>query len=87
MEQLDERTGLRIYGREVGAFVQIAVVTGERQIFRIITAAMLTRHDVLDVKFVERLRALRKPAVLATIARPLPDEYPCRRIHHAARPS
>ena len=67
---------------EVRAFVQIAVMTGEREIFRRIFSAVLSRRDVFDVKK-KRLKFLPQPAILATIFRTLPDELAQLRVHQA----
>ena len=48
---------------------------------KIITAAVNLWNDVLDVKRSQRGIILVQPAVLATIARTLPNAGSCRRLH------
>ena len=45
-----ELFGFWVKAGKVRAFVPIAVVAGEREIFRRIFAAVLARNDVFDVK-------------------------------------
>ena len=54
--------------------MQIAVVTCEREIFTVVSAAVPASYDVLDVVSKEGLRLLRHSAVLAAMACPLPDK-------------
>ena len=59
------------------------MMTGQREIFPRIFAAMLPRNDMLDVKQ-QRFGILRQAAILAIIFRALPDELsqPC--VHQFA---
>ena len=65
----------RVDSTEVRAFVQIAAMASEREIFDIIAAAVLTGDNVL---YLMRHRAvlLAKLAVLATVSSPVPDKQP-----------
>ncbi len=53
--------------------MQIAVVTCEREIFTVVSAAVPASYDVLDVVSKE-LRLLRHSAVLAAMACPFADK-------------
>ena len=83
MKQPRQFFGFRIQPGEVRAFVQIAVMTGEREIFRRICSAVLSRRDVFDVKK-KRLKFLPQPAILATIFCALPDQLAQLGVHQAA---
>ena len=50
IEQTHDRTGFRIDTGKVAAFVEIAVGTCQSEIVDIIAAAVLSRHDVLDME-------------------------------------
>src|ERR1039457_6313943 len=73
MKQARQLFGLWVQAGKVCALVQIAVMTGEREIIRRIFAAVLPRNDVFDVK-AQQLEILTQSAILATIFRALPDE-------------
>jgi hypothetical protein len=52
----------------------------QRQIIRVIGAAMLLRHDVFNM--MDQLAILLvQPAIFETFGSPPPDEVPRRRIH------
>jgi len=72
MKQARQCPGLRIKPGKIRAFVQIAVVTGEREVFRRVFSSMLARSDVFDVER-QQLLFLPQPAILTTIPRALPD--------------
>jgi hypothetical protein len=74
MKQQDNRGRIGIDGTQVSAFVEVAVVTGEREIPRIIIAAMLFWKDVFDVKSIEGFILLPEVAILASLARALANE-------------
>jgi hypothetical protein len=82
MEQSGECSGLRIQAGEIWPFVQVAVVAGERKIFRRIAPFMLARDDVFDMKS-QRLQGLRQPAVFTGVVRARPDELAELVVHHA----
>ena len=50
VKQARQLSGLWIQPGKIRAFVQIAVMTGEREVFQDVLAAVLARGDVLDVK-------------------------------------
>lgn len=85
IEQTYDRVGLRIDGGEVRALVAIASITREREVFVGVTATMLNRHNVLDVKANIGNQRLRNPAVLATVGSATPNPLTHRRIHGCAR--
>ena len=65
IEQRNQLLCVRIDGRQIGAFVAIAVRTGESQIVECIVPAMLRRANMLDVEAQKRRGGLRQVAVLA----------------------
>ena len=83
MKQTRQLFSLGIKAGKVRAFVQIAVMTGEREIIRRIFAAVLSRNDVFDVKS-ERFEILMQPAILATIFRAVPDGLSQPGVHQLA---
>jgi len=78
MKQARQFSCLRVKPGKICAFVQVAVMTGQREIVRRIFSTVLSRNDMLDVKWLW-LGILRQPAILATIFRALLDELsqPC----------
>jgi hypothetical protein len=70
----------RVDSTEVWAFVQIAAMASEREIFDIIAAAVLTGDNVFDLMR-RRAMLLAKLAVLATISCPVSDKKPGSGIH------
>lgn len=78
MKQAGEFARLRIDARKVRAFVEIAMMTGERQILRRVIPFVLPRHDMFDVKPQWFLR-LGQAAILAAILGTFADELakPC----------
>ncbi len=69
MEQAHYFAGVRIDPRQIRAFTQIAVRTGESEILGVVIATMLARSDVLYAE-TEFGKFLREPTVLAVLARP-----------------
>ncbi len=67
MEQAHYFASLRIDPRQIRAFAQVAVRTGESKIVCIVITAMLARSNVLYVK-AQFGKFLREPAVLAVLA-------------------
>ncbi len=74
MEQRNHRSRIGIDARQIGSFVPIASITGERQTGRIVGAAVLFRHDVFHVECDERRCQLGKAAIFALVARPGANE-------------
>ena len=60
--------------------MQIAAVACQREVIRVLGAAVLLRHDVLYMMDQFGM-FLAQPAIFATLASPPPDEVPRRRIH------
>ena len=67
MEQSREETGVWIEARKIGALLAVAEVTGERQIVRLVPAAVLLRYDMLDVKREIRIDFLVNPPIFTTL--------------------
>ena len=82
MKQARQLSGLRINPGKIGAFVEIAVVTRECQVFRRVLASVLARRDVFDVKR-QRLLFLPQPAILAATCRALPGQLAQHGVHQA----
>ncbi len=57
-------------------------MTGQREIVTFVTAAVLLRDDVLDVKREVRINSLVNPALLAAVIRPRTNEPFCLLIHY-----
>jgi hypothetical protein len=70
VEQRSHRSGIGIYAREIGPFVRIASIAGERETGRIVGTAVLFRHDVLDVEGNQRRCQLGKAAILTCVPGP-----------------
>jgi hypothetical protein len=64
--------------------VGITVVTGQSEVSIVVTSAMLTSNDMLDVIGEERLGLLRHAAVFAAMTGPVADKLPEPLIHQAA---
>jgi hypothetical protein len=71
--------GCGIDTRQVGALSEVAPVASQGEVLDGIEAAMLFGNDVLDAMG-EVAAILRKPTVLATMARALPDIIPRRAV-------
>ena len=55
MKEPDDFICVGIEGGQISPFVQIALMTCQREIIHFITAPVLFRHDVLDMKGVKSL--------------------------------
>jgi hypothetical protein len=64
--------------------VGIAVVTGQSEVSLVVTSAMLTSDDMLDVIGEERLGLLQHATVFASMTGPVADKLPELIIHQAA---
>jgi hypothetical protein len=73
VKQPHQRPAFLVNPTQVETFVQIAVVTCEREIFTVVPAAVPASYDVLPVVGKERLRLLRHSAVLAASFKGSPD--------------
>jgi hypothetical protein len=81
IEEPRDDTGIWIDRTEVRTLLGVAPSAGQRQIFRIVGAAMLTRRDVLNVKCGPRQCVLRNAAILTPLASSLPHELPDCFVH------
>ena len=80
MEQRRQNTGVGINATEVGAFLEIALGTGEREVGGVIGAAVLPGDDVFDVE-TESGSVLGETTVFAAVSRPLPDQVAGGAVH------
>lgn len=83
MKQARQFSSFWIKTGKICAFGQIAMVTGEREIFHCILSAMLARRDVFDMER-QRFLLLQQPAIFTTIFRALPDQLSQPRVHQFA---
>jgi hypothetical protein len=83
MKQAVHLSCLRIKPGEICAFVEIAVMTRERQILFYVFAFVLARRDVFDVER-QRLLLLPQPAILTATRCALFDQLAQPRVHQAA---
>jgi len=74
IEERDNFAAFRIDPRQIRPFAEIAARAAIRQIFGVIGPAVLFGDNMIDVKPGEGQRRLRQAAILAAIARPLPDQ-------------
>ena len=74
MEQRNHRSRIGIDARQIGSFVPIASIAGERETGRIVGPAVLFRHDVFHVECDERRCQLSKAAIFARAGRPGANE-------------
>ena len=63
--------------------MRIAVVAREGEVCNVVSPAMLTSDDVLDVIGEVRLRVLRKAAIFAAMTGPFTDKLPEPFVHQA----
>jgi hypothetical protein len=84
MKQPDKCAAFRVKPAQVRPLVGIAVVTGQSEVSIVVTSAMLTSDDMLDVISEERLGLLRHAAVFAAMTGPVADKLPEPLIHQAA---
>ena len=78
MEQRNHRSRVGIDARQIGSFVPIASVAGERETGRIVGTAVLFRHDVFHVECNQRRCQLGKAAIFTRVPGP--------RAHKTASP-
>jgi hypothetical protein len=81
IEKRGHALGFRIDPGKVRALPQIAIDTGQCQIFRIVATSMLACPNMLNLKFGKRRLFLTQSTVLATIARPFTHHASNRTIH------
>ena len=63
--------------------MQITVMTSQREVFRRVGSAMLSRDDVFDVKS-QRLKFLGQSAIFTAIVGAQPDGLAQSRVHQPA---
>jgi hypothetical protein len=83
MKQARQFSGRWIQPGEIRAFVQIAVKTGKREVFRNVLPSVLARRDVFVVKG-QRLLPLPQSAIFTANRRALPDQLAQRGVHQPA---
>ena len=66
MEQLNRCPGYWVDAREIRAFVQVAELAGERQIFNVVRAAVFSSDNMLDMER-EAVVVFVQPAVFAGV--------------------
>jgi len=71
----------RVDTSQVWPLVQIAVMTGERQIREIVRSLVLSCDNVFYVELEKRLRNLGQPAILAPRGGPADDDLASGGIH------
>jgi hypothetical protein len=81
MKQPDECAAFRVKRAQIRPLVGIAVVTGQSEVSIVITSAMLTSDDMLDMIGEEGLGLLRYAAVFAAISGTIADKLPEPLIH------
>jgi hypothetical protein len=82
VKEPDDFVRIGIAARQVRSFAQIALVTGEREVFEIVRAAVLARIDVFDMERMRVVVFLSEAAILATIAGALPHLLAKGGRHH-----
>ena len=82
VEKFGEVAAFRIEAREIGAFVRVASVASQREVGRIVIAAVLSGNDVLNLERRKGEVLLFEQTVLAAIAGPAMDKLPDRCVDH-----
>ena len=80
---MSDLAGLGVNARKIGAFMQIAMVTGQRQILRRVFSSMLASNHVLYMKD-QRLSVLSQSAIFAKMIGTIADKLAERRVHQPA---
>ena len=70
MEQRNHHSHIGIDARQIGSFVPVAAIAGERETGRIVGTAVLFRHDVFDVEGNQRRCQLGKAAIFTRVPGP-----------------
>ena len=83
MKQSRQLSGFGVQPRQICAFVQIAVMAGQRKIFRRVFSSMPARDDVFNVER-QGFLALPQSTILAIVFRALPDQLAQLRVDQAA---
>ena len=83
MKQACQFSSSRIDSREIWPFVQVAMVTGKRQIIGEVFPTVLPRDDVFNVKW-QRLLFFAQMAIFTATFRSPSDQLAQPRVHQAA---
>jgi hypothetical protein len=83
MKRTGELVGSRVEASQIGPFLEVALVTGQRKVLRNVTASMLSGDDMFDVKG-QRLLLLPQAAILAPARGTLPDKLTKPWLHQMA---
>ena len=81
VEQFCHCAGLRVYAGQICAFVQVAVNTGQCEIFQVVTTAVRLSNDMLDMKGCQRGIILVESAILTAITRAASSAGSVGRVH------
>lgn len=76
MEQRNYHPSIGVDARQIGSFVPIAPIAGERETGRIVGAAVLFRHDVFHVECNQRCYQLGKAAIFTRVPGPRAHKTP-----------
>ena len=80
MKQARHFFRLRIKPGEIRTFMEIAMMTGESEVFRRVLSSVLTRRDVFDVKW-QWLLLRPQVAILAATVGALPNQLAQLGVH------
>lgn len=83
IEERDNVSSLGVDPRQVWPLVQVAVMAGQREVIRIISAAMLSSNDVLYVKRRDEKILLQRSAVFAAPPSSRPNKIADGPARHA----
>jgi hypothetical protein len=75
VKQRNDFARFRVDGSKIWPFVQIAPIASQRQIGRIIAAAMLPGNNVFNMERGESHGRLRKATVFTSILRPVSNQF------------
>ena len=70
MEQRNHRSRIGIDARQIGSFIPVTSIAGERETGRIVGTAVLFRHDVFHVECNQRRCQLGKAAIFTRVPGP-----------------
>lgn len=72
---------IRINGRQIRTFEQVATRAGQSEILRAVVAVVLFGSNMLDLECGDESRLLGKPAIFAAVTCALPDQPPGACVH------
>jgi hypothetical protein len=81
VEELYDDVCRRIHPGQIGALVEIAMMARQREIGVVIAAAVLSRTDMLNVKWKDQVVSFVNAAILATPCGPRTYKLTSRLIH------